>query len=81
MDCETLVQYLSDYIDQNLDETFSLAAEEHLRTCQNCQVVLDSTQKMIVLYREQGQQKIPAQRRQKLFNQLSEAFSKRESEG
>ena len=76
MKCEQLVQYLSDYIDQNLDEELVAEAQEHLATCHNCQVVLDTTQQTIFLFREQGKRTIPAQRRQRLFNQLQEAFLK-----
>lgn len=74
MTCEQLLQYLSDYIDQNLDEELTAAAQEHLATCQNCRVVLDTTQQTIFLFREQGKQTIPAGRRQKLFSQLQAAF-------
>jgi hypothetical protein len=38
--------------------------------------VLDTTQQTIFLFREQGRRTIPAQRRQRLFNQLQEAFLK-----
>ena len=72
--CEELLQYLSDYIDNNLDEELTAVAQHHLATCQNCRVVLDSTKKTIFLYREQGRRAIPARRRQRLFNQLQEAF-------
>lgn len=74
MKCEELLQYLSDYIDQNLDETLVAEAQEHLATCHNCQVVLDTTQQTIFLFRQQGQRTIPAQRRQRLFDQLQAAF-------
>ncbi|MCL4878229.1 MAG: zf-HC2 domain-containing protein [Anaerolineae bacterium] len=77
MDCETLLTYLSDYIDQELNDDLTAEAQEHLSTCHNCRVVLDSTQQTIFLYRQQGQRKIPAERRQKLFSQLEEAFSKK----
>lgn len=77
MQCEELLHYLSDYIDRNLDETLTLEAQEHLATCQNCRVVLDTTQQTIFLYRRQGQRQIPAVRRQRLFNQLQDAFLKR----
>lgn len=81
MECEELVTYLSDYIDQNLDEELAIEAQEHLATCHNCRVVLDTTQQTIFLYRQQGQQrKIPATRRERLFNQLQEAFFKRPQE-
>lgn len=80
MNCETLIDYLSDYIDQELDEEISTEAREHLATCQNCSVVLDSTQKMILLYRDQDKKVIPAARRENLFNQIQEAFSKKSDE-
>ena len=80
MDCETLITYLSDYIDNNLDEDLTAEAEEHLRTCHNCRVVLDSTQQAILLYRTQGKQRIPMQRRSRLFRQLEEALAEQACE-
>lgn len=74
MKCEELLQYLSDYIDQELDDALTTEAQEHLATCHNCRVVLDSTQQTIFLFREQGKRSIPAQSRSRLFNQLQDAF-------
>lgn len=79
MTCEELLRYLSDYIDQNLDEELTAAAQEHLASCQNCRVVLDTTQQTIFLYREQGARQIPAARRQRLFDRLQEAFLQKDS--
>jgi predicted anti-sigma-YlaC factor YlaD len=76
MKCEQLLQYLSDYIDQNLDEELTAVAQDHLATCQNCRVVLDSTQQTIFLFREQGKRTIPAKSRKRLFDQLQDAFLK-----
>ena len=79
MDCETLVKHLSAYIDGELDEKLSQEAREHLATCQNCRVVLDSTQRTILLYRERGRaQTISAERSRALFDQNAEAFKRRE---
>jgi anti-sigma factor RsiW len=81
MKCEDLVQYLSDYIDDNLSEDLSAAARDHLATCENCRVVLSSTQQMILLYREQGrEQRIPRQRQQTLYAHLQDAFLDRDGE-
>ena len=74
MKCHELLDYLSDYIDRDLDEELTAEAQEHLATCQNCRVVLDTTQQTIFLFREQGRRVIPAERRQRLFSQLQEAF-------
>ena len=79
MTCEELLQYLSDYIDRNLDEALTTAAQEHLATCENCRVVLDTTQQTIFLFREHGKRAIPAQRRDALFSRLQAAFLKKES--
>ncbi len=74
MNCEQLLAYLSDYIDHNLNEELTTEAQYHLATCHNCQVVLDTTQKTIFLYREQEKRMIPAMRKQQLFAKLQEAF-------
>ncbi|MFQ5611874.1 MAG: anti-sigma factor family protein [Anaerolineae bacterium] len=77
MECEELLTYLSDYIDQDLDEELTAETQDHLATCHNCRVVLDTTQQTIFLYRQQGEQTIPAARRQRLFSQLQKAFLER----
>jgi anti-sigma factor (TIGR02949 family) len=76
MECEELIRYLSDYIDGDLDEELAEAAREHLATCENCSVVLDSTQKTIALYRLNGRkQQIPAERAQNLYDEIAAAFA------
>jgi predicted anti-sigma-YlaC factor YlaD len=78
--CEELLIYLSDYIDNDLDEELTTVAQHHLASCHNCRVVLDSTQQTIFLFREQGKRTIPAERRQRLFGQLQAAFLAKEDE-
>ena len=75
MNCEELISYLSDYIDQNLDEDLRRDAQEHLATCQNCRVVLDTTQQMIFLYRRNGRTSLPKERREALFQRLQTALT------
>jgi anti-sigma factor RsiW len=77
MTCDELLQYLSDYIDRNLNEELTAAARDHLATCRNCKVVLDTTRHTISLFREQGARTIPAGRRQRLFDQLQASFLER----
>jgi anti-sigma factor RsiW len=74
MTCEELITYLSSYIDDELDEDLTREAREHLATCQNCQIVLNTTQRTILLGRGQAQRTIPADRRGPLFVRLQEAF-------
>jgi anti-sigma factor RsiW len=75
MDCATLLQHLSAYIDQELDADLAEEARLHLATCQNCSVVLDSTLKTILIYHNQQKLTIPAERRQGLYRQLEAAFA------
>lgn len=77
MNCEELIQYLSEYIDQGLNEELHTDAQEHLASCHNCRVVLDTTQRTILLYRADGQNRIPNQRREALFEQIQAAFTRR----
>ena len=74
MKCEDLLHYLSDYIDQDLDEELIIEAQEHLATYQNCRVVLDTTQRTIILFRQKNKQTIPAERKRQLFDKLQQAF-------
>ncbi len=78
MNCEALVQYLSDYIDGDLDQELTQEAREHIATCRNCHVVLDSTQRTILLFRQQGRSiHIPAERQRVLYGRLADALAAR----
>jgi len=78
MTCDELVSYLSDYLDQDLDEDLTTAAQQHLASCQNCRVVLQTTQRVIQLGQAQYQVGIPTARRDRLFTRLRLAFLARE---
>lgn len=75
--CEDLVNHLSDYLDNELDEQLSRAAQEHLQTCENCQVVLDTTRQTILLYKQNSIIELPSSRRNQLFKQIVGELSKR----
>ena len=72
--CEDLLQYLSEYIDNNLSEPLIQAAQDHLATCENCRVILDTTQQAIFLVHSYGTRTIPTDRRDKLWQHLEAAF-------
>lgn len=78
MTCAELIRYLSDYLDNELDEDLAAEARHHLETCQNCQVVLDTTQKAILLCKQTGRTTIPMERRSRLFHQIQKALENRE---
>jgi predicted anti-sigma-YlaC factor YlaD len=74
MTCEELVSYLSDYLDQELDEDLTAVAQQHLATCQNCRVVLHTTQRVIQLGQAHYQVDLPPSRRERLFTRLRLTF-------
>ncbi len=78
MTCEELVSYLSAYLDQELEEDLTVAAQQHLATCSNCRVVLHTTQKVIQLGQAQYQVVLPSSRRARLYMRLRTAFLARE---
>lgn len=77
MNCQELIRYLSDYIDRNLSDELHAEAQQHLATCHNCHVVLDTTQQTIFLYKETGRRGIPIERRADLFARLQQSLANR----
>jgi predicted anti-sigma-YlaC factor YlaD len=70
--CKEMLASLSDYIDAQLNESLCLEIEEHLRHCENCQLVLDSTRKTIEIYQHEAaaQDDLPGGVRQRLLARL-----------
>jgi predicted anti-sigma-YlaC factor YlaD len=77
--CEDLVKHLSDYLDNELDEELSRAAQEHLGTCENCKVVLDTTKQTILLYKKNRIIELPSSRKNQLYDQIAKVFSQENS--
>lgn len=79
MNCAELIAYLSSYIDNELDADLVADAREHLATCANCSVVLDTTLRTIALGRDQRARVVPAGRRAALFSRIQAALASREA--
>ncbi len=73
MNCQELVARLSDYIDGTLDATTRAGLEEHLASCHDCHVVLDSTECTILLSRAAGATMLSTERRALLLHRLEAA--------
>ncbi|HZC06786.1 MAG TPA: zf-HC2 domain-containing protein [Ktedonobacterales bacterium] len=80
MQCAELVAYLSSYIDNELDAELAAVAREHLATCSNCQIVLDSTLHTIALGKGQRARVIPAAQRAALFARIQAALAARDDD-
>ncbi len=75
MTCAELVRYLSDYIDQDLDEALGANARQHLATCDNCHTVLRTTERTIDLLRTVGNHPMPPERRRAVLARIRESLA------
>lgn len=60
MKCQEMLAALSDYIDGELEARLCAEIEAHMRECPDCQVMLDTLRKTIVLYRTHSRAEMPA---------------------
>jgi len=68
--CQHLLGDLSDYLDSEVSAELCAEIEEHMDGCDNCQVVIDTMRKTILLYREMPQPDMPDSVRQRLYKAL-----------
>jgi anti-sigma factor RsiW len=67
MKCQEMLGSLSDYIDGELEAQLCAQIEAHMRDCPDCQVMVDTLRKTVVLYRKYGQSELPADVRTRLY--------------
>lgn len=81
-ECRHLLDSLSDYIDGDLAVDLCAEIERHLQDCDNCQVVVDSLRKTVLLYRESSvDPEVPQDVRQRLYHCLDlDEYLEKESE-
>ncbi len=70
VDCDELLDRLSEYIDGELSPALCAELEVHLAGCPDCQVLLDTVRKTIVLYRKGSAAKLPAEVEARLYHVL-----------
>jgi anti-sigma factor RsiW len=57
--CAELEAYLSEYIDGEAKESICRTIEEHLASCDNCRIVIDTIRKTIALYHSAPSEPVP----------------------
>lgn len=50
--CQALLEQLGDYIDGELEASLCAQLEAHLSSCRDCRVLVDTTRKTVLLYRQ-----------------------------
>lgn len=68
--CQHLLGDLSDYLDGEASDEICAEIERHLQDCDNCQVVVDTLRKTVLLYRELPRPEMPPAARERLYQAL-----------
>jgi len=79
--CQTMLTFLSDFVDGDLDQDLCLQIETHLSECPDCAIVVDTLKKTIYLYQSNSKNtvQVPDDVRERLFKCLNlEEFIKPE---
>ncbi len=74
IDCKHVWQYISAYIDGEVDAELRERIERHLETCEICSAVLDSTRNVIVLVADDRVFELPAGFSERLHDRLETEF-------
>ena len=79
MDCKHILEELNLYIDGELEQELCRQLEAHLKGCDRCRIVLDTTQRTIQLYRDQTPMELPQGVRDRLQAVLRARWNKTQS--
>jgi predicted anti-sigma-YlaC factor YlaD len=55
VNCQDLLEQLSEYLDRETREELCREIEEHLDKCHDCRIIVDQTRKTILLYQADQQ--------------------------
>jgi anti-sigma factor RsiW len=75
IDCQHVWEYISAYIDGEVDAELRAQIDRHLETCEICSAVLDSTRNVIVLMADDHLFELPAGFSERLHARLDDELS------
>jgi anti-sigma factor RsiW len=76
MNCKRILEELNLYIDGELDAELCKQLEAHLKDCERCRIVLDTTKKTIRFYRDETPMELPAGVRERLHDAVRSRWKK-----
>ena len=79
--CRQFLQDLNDYLDPSGDQELKRRLEAHVTQCPNCFVIVDTTQKTLMVYKGVEPQTIPEDVRTRLLKALERKIAAGKSAG
>lgn len=79
--CKQFLQELNDYLDPNSDQEMKRRLEAHVTQCPNCFVIVDTTQKTLLVYKGMEPQTIPEDVKDRLLKALERKIAARKPAG
>jgi hypothetical protein len=74
--CTEFLSKLNDYFDGQMDADLIAEVKTHVKKCNHCEVVLDTTRKTIAIYRENEVYEFPEELRERLHAAIMKKCSK-----
>ena len=75
--CKDMISGLSDYIDGELDPELCKKLEQHLASCENCRLVVDTMRRTVQLCRDGTCEDLPAELNEKLNEAILKKWKKK----
>jgi predicted anti-sigma-YlaC factor YlaD len=70
-DGQTIISELADYLDEALDPILRSSIEEHLGKCEDCRILVDTTNQTIEIFCDSEPAPLPLTTRQRLHEALA----------
>jgi anti-sigma factor (TIGR02949 family) len=74
LNCQDVIQELSNFMDGELDVTSKQELESHLNECTECKLVVDQTKKTVRLFCDSEPVELPGEVRSRLHDALRRKF-------
>jgi anti-sigma factor RsiW len=76
IDCKHVWQYISAYIEDDVEPALRAEIDRHLETCEICSAVLDSTRNVVILVADDRVFELPAGFSQRLHARIDRELAK-----
>lgn len=76
IECKHVWQYISAYIEGDVDAALRAEIDQHLETCEICSAVLDSTRNVVILLADDRVFELPAGYSQRLHNRIEDELQR-----